>query len=403
MDDRHTMNRRQVLGLGAGLAGLAALPGCSRRNVVPLPPPAARLAGYHAAVASSWLAHAEREQAHATFRQTVEAATDFSWLSRGDRVLVKVSLNSNKPFPATTDPWAVQALVKLLKDRGAGEVLVADKSGVEHVIVTPDRRRGSSRHCAERAGLLPAIEESGATALFFDELDYHDDYEPTAPAGSHHWNQAIWLPRVLGEVDHIVYVPRVASHAVGGVTLGLKLGVGFLRDDNRLTFHQSGEWFHRLYAEVNHVPVLENRLRLIVSSSTLVLATIGPDIGRVTEPAAGLVIASEDLVAHDALAAAWLRYNRDVLAPRAARNLDETVVRLRAAIHRGWFRRMWPDREQREIPDVPSFLPGDVFAHPAMAHHTEHLGGRPAELHWEQLGEAPVDDAAAFIRGMIEV
>ena len=403
MTTRCTPNRRQVLGLGAGLAGLALVPGCGHRNVVPLPPPAGRLAGYRPTVASSWLAHSEREQAFETFQRTVEAATDFSWLSRGDRVLVKVALNSDKPFPATTDPWAVYSMVQLLKDRGAGEVLVADKSGVEHVLVTPDRRRGSSRECAERAGLLPAIEESGATALFFDELDYHDDYEPTAPAGNHHWSQAIWLPRVLSEVDHIVYVPRVASHAVGGVTLGLKLAVGFLRDDSRLLFHQSGEAFHQLYDEVNHVPSLESRLRLITSSSTLVLATIGPDIGRTTEPAVGLVIASEDMVAHDALAASWLRYNRDALAPRAARNLDETVARLRAAIHRGWFRRMWPDREQREIPDVPSFLPGDVFAHPAMVHHTEYHGGRPEELHWEQLGDAPDDEAVEFIHRMIQV
>jgi len=398
-----TLSRRRVLGLSAGLAGAAVLPGCSRRHVVPLSPPAARLAGYRAAVASSWIAHGEREGAFDTFRRTVEAATDFAWLSRGDRVMVKVALNSDKPYPATTDPWAVHSMVRLLQEKGAGEVLVADKSGVEHVLVMPDRRRGSSRRCAERAGLLSAIEASGATPLFFDELDYDDDYAPAAPAGDHHWDQAIWLPRVLSEVDHIVYVPRVASHAVGGVTLGLKLAVGFLRDDNRLTFHQSGESFHRLYTEVNHVPVIENRLRLTVTSGTQVLATIGPDIGRATEPAAGLLIASEDLAGHDAVAAAWLRYNRDVLAPRGARNLDETVVRLRAAIHRGWLRRMWPDREQREIPDVPSFLPGDVFAHPAVVHHTELLGGRPDELHWQQLNTAPDTAAAEFVSGSIGV
>ena len=43
-------------------------------------------------------------------RQTFERATDgCSWLKRGDTVLLKVSLNSPDPYPATTSPLAVRA------------------------------------------------------------------------------------------------------------------------------------------------------------------------------------------------------------------------------------------------------------------------------------------------------
>jgi uncharacterized protein (DUF362 family) len=45
--------------------------------------------------------------------ETARAATDFGWLSRGDSVLIKPSLNSGNPYPATTNPEGIRAMVEL--------------------------------------------------------------------------------------------------------------------------------------------------------------------------------------------------------------------------------------------------------------------------------------------------
>ena len=78
-----------------------------------------------------------------------EAATDFSWLSKGDSVFIKPALNSGNPYPATTNPIAIGAMVELLKEKGARRVIVGDMSGIEHVKLSPKGLTGSSRRLME--------------------------------------------------------------------------------------------------------------------------------------------------------------------------------------------------------------------------------------------------------------
>jgi hypothetical protein len=64
-------------------------------------------------------------------RNAAEAATDFSWLSRGDAVFIKPVNNSGNPYPATTSPPAIAAMVEILKEKGARRVIVGEMSGVK--------------------------------------------------------------------------------------------------------------------------------------------------------------------------------------------------------------------------------------------------------------------------------
>ena len=57
-------------------------------------------------------------------REAADAATDFSWLSKGDAVFIKPALNSGNRYPATTSPAAIGAMVALLLEKGAVRVIV---------------------------------------------------------------------------------------------------------------------------------------------------------------------------------------------------------------------------------------------------------------------------------------
>ena len=285
--------RREFLLRTAGLALATVLPACSRTTKTAqnqtAEPEISTLTDQELQVSCSWVVKDEHENSYALYKKTVEAATDFSWLSRGDRVLIKMALNSGNPYPATTDPWSVRCMVKLLKERRAGKILVGDQSGFGTVQWTKDRKEGSSRQLAKTAGLLKVIEESGTEPCFFEEYGW-DAYRPTSPNGVHHWKGPIMVPAQLDEVEHIIYLPRVSSHVLAGNTLGLKLAVGFLRSDSRGEFHRGGKQFYAMYEEINHIPPIASRLRLIVSSGRSVLTLVGPNEGPTAKPDFGLLI-----------------------------------------------------------------------------------------------------------------
>ena len=252
---------------------------------------------------------ASDETVASAVRAAAEAATDFSWLSRGDAVFLKPALNSGNPYPATTSPTGLAAMVKILKERGAGRVVVGDMAGILHVKLSPGGASGSSRRLMEASGMARAVVEAGAELHFFEEAGWDAFYEDTPAAGSH-WKRGLMMPRVLREVQHIVLMPRCARHPLAGSTLGLKAAVGYWRTDTRLEYHRDASSFQEKTAEGNTVDTLRQKQRLVLTVADKVLTTFGPDEGHVVRPATGLVIASESVVAHDMVSLAWLLDNR---------------------------------------------------------------------------------------------
>jgi uncharacterized protein (DUF362 family) len=242
-------------------------------------------------------------------RAVAEATTDFSWLSRGDAVFIKPALNSGNPYPATTNPIAIGAMVELLKDKGAHRVIVGDMCGIEHVKLSPKRLTGSSRRLMEASGMARAVQAAGAEIHFFEEAGWNAFYED-APAAGSHWKRGLMMPNILKEVQHIILMPRCGRHVLAGSTLGLKAAVGYWRTDTRLEYHRDASTFHEKTAEGNTVETLRKKQRLVLSAADKILTTFGPDEGQVFQPENGLVIASESVVAHDMVSLAWLLENR---------------------------------------------------------------------------------------------
>jgi uncharacterized protein (DUF362 family) len=259
------------------------------------------------------LAGVERGSSPQTVRSAVraaaESATNFSWLTKGDTVFIKPALNSGNPYPATTNPEAIGAVVEILKDRGARRVLVGDMCGIEHVKLSKEGLSGSSRSLMEASGMARAATEAGAELHFFEEAGWSAFYEDLPVAGSH-WKQGLMMPSILREVDHIILMPRCGRHVLAGSTLGLKAAVGYWRTDTRLEYHRDASTFQEKTAEGNTVNTLLKKQRLVLSAADKILTTFGPDKGFVLQPEIGLVMASESVVAHDMVSLAWLLENR---------------------------------------------------------------------------------------------
>ena len=253
---------------------------------------------------------ASREVAEATWRAAL-AASDFAWLTPGDRVFVKPVINSGNPYPATTSPTALGAMVELLYSKGAGQVLVGDMSGVGHVRQRLHAVKGAStRRMAELCGLAQIATRAGAEMSFFEESGWESFFHEAPGLGSA-WPEGLYLPEVLRQVDHIVLMPRCGRHSLLGSTLGLKAVVGYMRFDTRLAYHRQAGDIHARTVEANLAPTLLAKQRLVVSAADKVLTTYGPDKGYVAAPDPGLIMVSPSVVAHDLVSLAWLLINRE--------------------------------------------------------------------------------------------
>jgi uncharacterized protein (DUF362 family) len=123
-------------------------------------------------------------------RAAAQSATDFSWLSRGDTVLIKPVCNSGNTYPATTDPVALRAMIRLLAERGAGRVIVADMSGVQFVRFGPDHLSGSSRALLHENGIAQAAEAAGGEVHAFEEAGW-DAFFEERPEVHDHWSGSL--------------------------------------------------------------------------------------------------------------------------------------------------------------------------------------------------------------------
>ncbi|HSR11285.1 MAG TPA: DUF362 domain-containing protein [Thermodesulfobacteriota bacterium] len=386
--NRFCLNRREFLAGTAALAAAAMLPrGLRAATYEPMP----TLGGYKPKVVGYWVAKGEHEKTYAEFKKMVEAATDFKWLSRGERVMLKLAMNSGTEFPRTTDPWALDSMIRVLKEKGA-KVVVGDSAGCGHVRWTPDDKKGSSRQLCEKLGLLKIANENGAESVFFEEKGY-DSFFEASPAGSNHWKKPIRVTSAVKEVEHIIYLPRVSAHSLADFTGGLKVGVGFLREDSRLAFHEGAENFAAMFEEINQVPEIASKLRLTVSSGRSVTSLLGPDLGPVVTPDYGLFFASTDLLAHDLLSYSWVKWNREYMTAPADHIKEGILTRARAERNKGFLKNMWKLPEGHVTPDLVFFqagTTGSVYDHPAIVNFMQRKGGRPDKVRFEQLNKHPV-------------
>ncbi len=172
-----------------------------------------------------------------------EASDDCAWLEPGDRVLVKLALNSPDPYPSTTSPLSLRAVVQALRERGA-DVVVGDMPGLEYVLLDEHgSHKRSARYCYEQAGTGAGLEMEFAG---FEERGWSEGFTHFAHPGAECWPRGFHLTRWADEVDHIVSLPRLSTHTQAGVTLGYKLAVGYLRQDSRMEFHADGPFYSNM-------------------------------------------------------------------------------------------------------------------------------------------------------------
>jgi uncharacterized protein (DUF362 family) len=390
---RSELTRREVLRAGAAVAvstatGPLLAPRVARAATRPLavrPPARVALVGVPRTAPFGALGRGIREAAL--------SATDFSWLAPGNRVLLKVMCNSPNPYPATTHPVAVTVMADLLRERGA-TVYVGDQSGVQFVHHTRQSQRGSTRANFKNNGIEAGAQRGDATVTCFEEAGY-DAYFAAEPPSDSHFKREIFLPQIVREVDHIIYLPRVSKHVLAGSTLGLKGAVGWLREDSRYELHHDGATFLEKCADINGCREIRERLRLVLSVGTQVQTSFGPDSGNVATPDVGLIIASESLVDHDIASCAYLLDVSAQATPWRARITDPYPT-LSSFMNRSFVSYVWGAGQFTDVESYDAPRLESPWSCRVLTRGCEIFGGRPDRLWVENVnGSVPAELAEA--------
>ncbi|MDN7025174.1 DUF362 domain-containing protein [Methanoculleus sp. FWC-SCC1] len=214
----------------------------------------------------------------------------------GKRVALKANYNSDDPFPASTHPETFRSLLEQILAAGAAEVTLAERSGM-----------GQTRAVLENRGVFALAEDFGFDAVVLDDLPA-DGWERIDAEGLH-WKRGFLIAKVFRDADVVIQTCCLKTHRFGGhVTLSLKNSVGLVaRHDPDGTYDYMAELHasphqRSMIAEINRFYPTD----LIVMDAMQGFATGGPERGSLIEP--GLLLASTDRVALDAVAIALLRF-----------------------------------------------------------------------------------------------
>jgi uncharacterized protein (DUF362 family) len=206
-------------------------------------------------------------------------------VKKGDTVLLKPNYNTADPFPGSSDPAFIKAVIKMLYAAGAEKVVLGERTAFLH-----------NRRVLEQAGIVKVAEEAGAEVKVFGKDGWHATFDfegwrrVKVPGGQ--FLRKVSLAKEALDIEKIVYAPLIKMHHAADFTGAIKLSMGFVKPFfDQMTFHSK-----HLCEKLAELPLVV-RPDLIIMDARKVFITGGPAKGEMQEP--NLILASGNQVAID--------------------------------------------------------------------------------------------------------
>jgi uncharacterized protein (DUF362 family) len=206
-------------------------------------------------------------------------------IKKGDTILLKPNYNTAHPYPGSSDPSFIKAVIELLYEAGAGKVIVGERSAYL-----------DTWKVLEEANIVKTAKEAGAEVRTFGKNGWRVilDMKAFRHVKVHGGQclRSVSIAREAFELDKIAYVPLIKTHHAADFTGAIKLSMGLVKPFfDQLTFHARN--LREKLAEL----MLVVKPDLIIMDARKVFITRGPASGELREP--NLILASGDQVAID--------------------------------------------------------------------------------------------------------
>ena len=227
----------------------------------------------------------------AQVEKAVALAGGLGFIKKGSTVLIKPNFNTGDPHPASTNPEVIRHVIRLVKNQDPYAILVGDRSSFW----------SDTLKCMKKNGVYEVAEQEGAELYPFDNTEWIK----ISPAKAKAWPKGFTVPKILNEVDYVISMPVIKTHSIATFTMAIKNWVGILEPLQRTTdlhlFNSKEDTFGHMLAELH----LARTADFIIMDGTKVFVEGGPTEGKVIE--AGLVVASNDIIANDTVGLAILK------------------------------------------------------------------------------------------------
>jgi len=273
---KNHLNRREFI-VKATLGGFAFVYGCKKKSTSSsnggndYQPPT---------ITKSKIALHKTQDRHEGV-QTVMDLLDFPPM-QDKHIILKPNFNTAGAPPASTHNDTLEQIIIEIKNRGASEITLAERSyqNFSEVII--------------EKGIDEMAEELGFNIQNLNSVDY------TVFKGKNvNWKNGFRVPDIITNAEYIVTTCCLKTHHTGVITMSLKLGVGILPTMHMNELHSSPD-INSMIAEIN----LAYKPDLIVMDGVKAFISGGPSSGTVAD--GNVILASTDRIAIDAVGSAIL-------------------------------------------------------------------------------------------------
>ncbi len=199
------------------------------------------------------------------------------FIKPGDVVLLKPNFNTADPYPASSDPEFIKAVVELTYDCGAKIVMVGDSCTMSM----------NTRKVMEKLKVFDLENMEQPPRIYvFEERKWIKKEIPGAK-----YLKKVSLSDFLYRPDKLILLPCLKTHMYAQLTGALKLSVGFMKPIERVGLHLGH--LQEKIAELNKMVNPD----LIIMDARKCFINRGPSDGEVREP--DIILASVDRVAID--------------------------------------------------------------------------------------------------------
>jgi len=235
----------------------------------------------------------------------IAGASDFPEV-RGKTVLLKPNILSGSPpeKAVTTHPEIVSAVIRLLKKKGAAEILVGDSPGV-----------GSAEAAGRKCGIREAADREGARWVTFRET-----CRIPLPEGKA--QKQFYPTACLEEADVLISLPKMKTHEMMYYTGAIKNLFGLIPGLNKSRFHMN---FPEKEDFASLIVDLYQAVRPSYAIMDGITAMEGPGPGSGYPRQVGLLFGSAALTALDWAAASVMGYSPEqipILRESVSRGID---------------------------------------------------------------------------------
>ncbi|MCK5670669.1 DUF362 domain-containing protein, partial [Candidatus Bathyarchaeota archaeon] len=159
----------------------------------------------------------------------------------------------------------------------------------------------ATRATMENLGITQVAEEMGINVSYFEE----EEWVTVEPEKSKWWPEGLKIPKTVYEAERIILTPILRSHTTATFTCSLKLGVGIIDAEERDWLHDGKDFYEKMI-DIN----------LAYHADMIIADALRMNTGKGTAPEdevkPGIITASNNMVASDAVSAALMQRYRTV-------------------------------------------------------------------------------------------